>query len=85
MYLGNLSAKRDWGHAKDYVEMQWFMLQQEIPEDFVIASGQQHSVRDFVNFAAAEPGIQLSWRGEGAEEKGYECRKKTGLDSKNFI
>ena len=70
MYLGNLSAKRDWGHAKDYVEMQWLMLQQDHPEDFVIATGEQHSVRDFVNAAALELGIAMRWEGEGLEEKG---------------
>jgi GDPmannose 4,6-dehydratase len=71
LYLGNMDAKRDWGHAKDYVEMQWLMLQQEKPEDFVIATGEQHSVRDFVNAAAKELGIQIRWEGKGAEEKGY--------------
>jgi GDPmannose 4,6-dehydratase len=71
LYLGNLDAKRDWGHAKDYVEMQWLMLQQEEPEDFVIATGQQYSVRDFVNAAARELGIEMRWEGEGVEEKGY--------------
>jgi GDPmannose 4,6-dehydratase len=72
LYLGNLNAMRDWGHAKDYVEMQWLMLQQEKPEDFVIASGVQYSVRDFVNFAARELGITLTWQGEGVNEKGYD-------------
>ena len=72
IYLGNLNAKRDWGHAKDYVEMQWLMLQQEKPEDFVIATGVQYSVRDFVNAAAAEIDMSIEWRGEGVEEKGYE-------------
>lgn len=72
LYLGNLNALRDWGHAKDYVEMQWLMLQQEEPEDFVIATGTQHSVRDFVNIAAAELGITMSWSGEGVDEKGYD-------------
>lgn len=65
VYLGNMDAKRDWGHAKDYVEMQWLMLQQEEPEDFCIATGIQYSVRDFVNAAAKELGIILSWEGEG--------------------
>ena len=74
LYLGNLNAKRDWGHAKDYVEMQWLMLQQEQPEDFVIATGMQYSVRDFVNIAAAELGIHVSWKGEGVDEKGYDER-----------
>ena len=68
IYLGNLDARRDWGHAKDYVEMQWRMLQQEHPEDFVIATGIQHSVRDFVNAAAAEHGMTLHWEGQGMDE-----------------
>ena len=68
LYLGNLSALRDWGHAKDYVEMQWLMLQQEQPEDFVIATGVQHSVRQFVEMAAAELGIRLRFEGEGDRE-----------------
>jgi GDPmannose 4,6-dehydratase len=71
LFLGNMDAKRDWGHAKDYVEMQWLMLQQEKPEDFVIATGVQYSVRDFVNAAAKELGMQIRWEGEGVEEKGY--------------
>jgi GDPmannose 4,6-dehydratase len=70
VHLGNMDAKRDWGHAKDYVEMQWLMLQQDKPEDFVIATGKQYSVRDFVNAAARELGITLSWKGEGLEEQG---------------
>ncbi len=70
LYLGNLNAKRDWGHARDYVKMQWLMLQQDTPEDFVIASGEQHSVRDFVNAAAKELGITLRWEGEGVDEVG---------------
>ena len=72
LYLGNLKAKRDWGHAKDYVEMQWLMLQQEQPEDFVIATGVQYSVRDFVDAAARELGMAISWKGEGVAEKGYD-------------
>ena len=71
LYLGNLNAKRDWGHARDYVEVQWLMLQQEQPDDFVIATGVQYSVRDFVNAAAKELGMQIRWEGDGAEEKGY--------------
>ncbi len=74
LYLGNLDAKRDWGHARDYVEMQWLMLQQNEPEDFVIATGEQHSVREFVNTAAAELGISLSWVGSGVDEKGYDAQ-----------
>jgi len=72
LYLGNLNARRDWGHARDYVEMQWLMLQQETPEDFVIASGEQHSVRDFVSIAATELGIKLRWTGSGVEERGVD-------------
>jgi GDPmannose 4,6-dehydratase len=71
LHLGNLDAKRDWGHARDYVEMQWLMLQQETPEDYVIATGEQHSVRDFVNLAAQEIGFKMRWDGEGVNEKGY--------------
>jgi GDPmannose 4,6-dehydratase len=71
LYLGNLDAKRDWGHAKDYVEMQWLMLQQDQPEDFVIATGEQHSVREFVELAAKDLGMEIQWKGHGAEEKGY--------------
>ncbi len=71
LFLGNLDAKRDWGHAKDYVEMQWLMLQQVLPEDFVIAPVVQYSVRDFVNAAAKELGMNIRWSGHGEEEKGY--------------
>lgn len=70
LYLGNLDALRDWGHARDYVEMQWLMLQQHQPEDFVIATGVQHSVRDFVTQAAAELGLAVTWEGQGIEERG---------------
>jgi GDPmannose 4,6-dehydratase len=70
LYMGNLDAKRDWGHAKDYVEMQWLMLQQSVAEDFVIATGVQHSVREFIERAAAELGVTIAWRGEGVDEQG---------------
>src|SRR6187455_2018463 len=70
LYLGNLSALRDWGHAKDYVEMQWLMLQQEQAEDFVIATGVQYSVRQFVQLAARQLGIRLTFQGKGGEEVG---------------
>ena len=73
LYLGNLDAKRDWGHAKDYVRMQWLMLQQEQPQDYCIASGEQHSVRDFVNAAAEELGMKIMWDGKGLDEKGYDA------------
>src|SRR5580700_1034976 len=76
LYLGNLDALRDWGHARDYVEMQWLMLQQDKPEDFVIATGEQHSVRDFVDLAAKEVGIQIRWEGSGVDEKGYDSSGK---------
>jgi GDPmannose 4,6-dehydratase len=76
LYLGNLDAKRDWGHAKDYVEMQWLMLQQDEPEDFVIASGEQYSVRDFVDAASKEIGIAISWKGNEMDEKGYDAHGK---------
>src|SRR3990167_7076583 len=80
LYLGNLNAKRDWGHARDYVEMQWLMLQQDAAEDYVIATGIQYSVRDFVNAAAAELGITLRWVGQGENETGsvLEARPVTG-------
>jgi GDPmannose 4,6-dehydratase len=72
LYLGNLEAKRDWGHARDYIEMQWLMLQQDDPEDYVIATGEHHSIREFVELAAAELGISLQWRGTGADEKAFD-------------
>lgn len=86
MYLGNLDAKRDWGHARDYVEVQWLMLQQEKPEDFVIATGVQYSVRDFVNTAAAELGIQVRWEGSGVDEKGFDADGNciVSVDSRYF-
>ena len=70
LYLGNLDARRDWGHARDYVAMQWLMLQQETPQDFVIATGVHYTVRDFITMAASELGIQLLWQGSGTEETG---------------
>ena len=86
LYLGNLDAKRDWGHAKDYVEMQWLMLQQEKAEDFVIATGQQFSVREFVNAAANELGIKIRWEGSGIDEKGYDEQGKciVSVDERYF-
>jgi GDPmannose 4,6-dehydratase len=71
LYLGNIDSLRDWGHAKDYVRMQWMMLQQEMPEDFVIATGVQYSVRQFVELAAKQLGFKILWRGLGTEEVGY--------------
>ena len=72
LYLGNLSAKRDWGHAKDYVEAMWLMLQQDKPDDFVIATGETRSVREFVELAFLETGVTIRWEGEGADEKGFD-------------
>lgn len=76
LYLGNMDAKRDWGHARDYVEMQWLMLQQEKPDDFVIATGAQFSVRDFVNAVAKELNMEIRWEGAGTNEKGYDAEGK---------
>ena len=74
LYLGNLNARRDWGHARDYVEMQWLMLQQEKPEDYVIATGQQYSVREFVQRCAVELGLELTWSGKEQDEKAVDAR-----------
>jgi GDPmannose 4,6-dehydratase len=76
LYLGNLDSLRDWGHARDYVRAQWLMLQQEKPDDFVIATGEQHSVRDFVAAAGAELGMRIEWQGQGIDEQGLDA--KTG-------
>ena len=76
MYLGNMDAKRDWGHAKDYVEMQWLMLQQDQPDDYVIATGKQYTVRDFVDAAAEALSMSIRWEGQGVDEKGY--NRETG-------
>ena len=77
LYLGNLSSLRDWGHARDYVEAQWLMLQQDTAEDFVIATGVQYSVRQFVEIAAAELGIQITWQGAGVDETGADHHGNT--------
>ena len=86
LYLGNLHAKRDWGHARDYVEMQWLMLQQDRAEDYVIATGIQYSVRDFVDAAARVLGMSIRWEGEGVEEKGYDERGRciVAIDGRYF-
>jgi len=81
LFLGNLNALRDWGHAKDYVEAQWLMLQQDSPEDFVISTGIQNSVRDFVNVAAEELDMKIKWEGSGIEEKGYIIGNKNPIIS----
>lgn len=72
LYLGNLDALRDWGHARDYVEMQWRMLQEKTPDDYVIATGVQYSVRDFVERCAVHLGFELQWQGSGVNEKGFD-------------
>jgi GDPmannose 4,6-dehydratase len=74
LYMGNLDARRDWGHARDYVEMQWLMLQQEEPRDYVIASGEQHSVREFINLSAQFLDMKLSWQGSGVDEKACDAK-----------
>ena len=85
LLLGNLNAKRDWGHARDFVEAQWLMLQQKYPEDFVIATGEQHSVRDFVNMASKFLDLKIEWRGKGLKEVGLINGKETiKIDSRYF-
>ena len=93
LYLGNLDAKRDWGHAKDYIEMQWLMLQQEEPSDFVIATGKQYTVRQFIEVAAEHTGMKIEWKGEGLSEVGVlteDCGQQTAnaeivrVDSRYF-
>jgi len=85
LYLGNMDAKRDWGHAKDYVEMQWLMLQQEKPEDFTISTGEQHTVREFVEVAAKELGIDIKWQGVGIDEKGsWQGKTIVSVDTRYF-
>jgi GDPmannose 4,6-dehydratase len=79
LYLGNLDAKRDWGHARDYIEAQWLMLQQPQPDDYVIATGEQCSVRDFVKLAFAEIGVDIRWQGQGVSEKGIDNKTKKVL------
>ena len=73
LYLGNLDAKRDWGHAKEYVEGMWRMLQQDTPDDYVLATGETVTVRHFVDMAFAETGVTMRWEGEGVDEKGYDA------------
>ena len=85
LYLGNMNALRDWGHARDYVRMQWMMLQQDNPEDYVIATGIQHSVREFVSIAAAKIDMDITWEGAGLDEKGYyEGRSIVQVDARYF-
>ena len=82
LYLGNLDARRDWGHARDFIEAQWLILQQAEPEDFVIATGTQHSVRDFVTLAAGELGISIRWEGSGQDERGFVASAPDGSAAK---
>ncbi|MED5352881.1 MAG: GDP-mannose 4,6-dehydratase [Nitrospinota bacterium] len=86
LYLGNLDAKRDWGHAKDYVEVKWLILQQDHPEDFVVATGIQYSVREFVEAAAKEININIKWKGEGSDQKGYDVQGRciVAIDKRYF-
>ena len=87
LYLGNLDARRDWGYAKDYVECMWLILQHDVPEDFVIATGEMHTVREFATLAFKEAGIDLCWEGEGVNEKGVDVKTGKALvevDSKYF-
>lgn len=85
LYLGNLEAKRDWGYAKEYVEAMWKMLQQEKPDDYVIATGEAHSVREFVEAAAVALGMSISWKGSGLDEKGYwDGKEVISIDSRYF-
>jgi GDPmannose 4,6-dehydratase len=87
IYLGNVDAKRDWGHAKDFVEAQWLILQQQEAEDYVIATGQQHSVRDFAQIAAKKLGMQLEWRGKGVDEEAWDTntgKQVIGIDPRYF-
>jgi GDPmannose 4,6-dehydratase len=86
LYLGNLEARRDWGHARDFIEAQWIMLQQETPEDFVIATGKQHSVREFTNLAAQKLQLELKWRGDGINEHAVDGlgRKIVAIDRRYF-
>ena len=87
VYLGNIEAKRDWGHAKDYVEMQWMMLQQDKPEDFTISTGKQYSVREFIETAADELDIRIKWKGEGVNEIGINIETNSvivRIDSRYF-
>jgi len=74
LYLGNLDAKRDWGHARDYVEAMWLMMQRDKPDDYVIATGETHTVREFVELAFAETGRKIAWRGTGTEEQGVDAK-----------
>lgn len=85
LYMGNIDAMRDWGHARDYVEMQWLMLQQKVPGDYVIASGSQISVRDFINKVFSKLGMQLSWRGDGVDEVGFYIDESKNIFTEKIV
>jgi GDPmannose 4,6-dehydratase len=85
LYIGNLDSLRDWGHARDYVEMQWLMLQQPAPKDYVIATGEQHAVRDFIEMASKELGMNVVWKGKGREEEGYWVPSNGGKFGKSSV
>ena len=87
LILGNLDSKRDWGHARDYVEAMWKMLQQKKPDDYVIATGKQHSIRQFINFVVKKLNMKIIWKGTGLNEVGYDVlnKKKIILVDKNYI
>ena len=85
LHLGNLESKRDWGHAKDYVEMQWLMLQQDKPEDYVIATGVQYSVREFIEYAASVLDMKISWKGKGVDEVGLIDGKEAIFIDKRYF
>ena len=86
LYLGNLSAKRDWGHARDYCLAMWKILQQKKPDDYVIATGVQYSIRDFINLTSKKLGMRITWKGKGLKEKGYDQNGKVVIQSdKNYF
>ena len=87
LFLGNLDSKRDWGHARDYVEAMWKILQQKTPDDFVIATGKQHSIRQFVNLVAKKLNMHIVWRGKGLNEKGFDLKSKKNIImvDKNYL
>ena len=87
LVLGNLDSRRDWGHARDYVEAMWKILQQKKPDDYVIATGKQYSIRQFINFVAKKLNMKIIWRGKGLNETGYDVlnKKKIILVDKNYI
>ena len=83
LFLGNLYSKRDWGHAKDYVEAMWKILQQKKPDDFVICTGRQYTIKEFINLTGRQLGIKITWRGKGIKEKGYDQNKKCIIECRS--